>query len=362
MNEIYSKTGNASVLPDKISYTSFIKATIADRRPGFATQCKSIVKTMEEGYSKGNKKLKPDSFVYGNLLNAISIEGYPEDCEKLIDEMEMQAAAGDTEIYPNIVCYNTVMNAYGKRRRGDRAIQAERILRKIYDSRNAGNIKLKVNAASYAICIDALARSNDNDKVPKAEALITELLELYERNQEDSVAPTTNVWCALMLVYAESNLEDKAEKVLIAISRMEKLGYRADNVTYNLLLKACSKTSSDNQQTRQRVLDISKGAFELLQRNKALKPDTFSYNSLLWICDKMIQDPEEKRATIKGLFKKCCNDGEVSITLIKTLKKLTSPALFIELINGDKRSTERIVNMKDLPTEWTRNTRHNKVR
>ena len=93
-------------------------------------------------------------------------------------------------------------------------------------------------------------------------------------------------------------------------------------------MKACAKTNTNNEQVRQRVLDISKRTLDVLRRSKEFKPNSFSYNSLLWICDKMIQDPEEKRATIKALFESCCDDGEANTALIGNLNKV-APTRFI---------------------------------
>lgn len=355
MNELYSKTGNKTLLPDKVSYTSLIKSLMADRTPGVTEKCKSILKRMDKEFLEGNLRMKPDLFTYGTILNAISYEGHPEECEELIDKMEMLAAEGDKELYPNIHCYNTVMNAYGKRRRHDSPSQTERILRRIDESRINGNTKLEANNVSYTICIDALARSYDMNKIQKAETLLGELLKEYNKTQKESLFPSLNVWNTLMLVYAESKLEDKAEKALHVLSRLEDSGNKGDSVSYNSILKACSKSNSKKRQIRKRVLEISHIALHALRSRKDLKPDSYTYNSLLWISDKFIDHPEERRATIKALFQSCCNDGEVNKFLIGTFKKVAPRDLFLELI-GDKMGIDEFIDIQNLPREWTRNS------
>jgi hypothetical protein len=187
------------------------------------------------------------------------------------------------------------------------------------------------------------------------------MIERYEQTQDNRLAPTTNIWCSLMLVYAESRMQDKAERVLHVIKRMEKAGNEMDIVAYNTLLKACAKTNTNNEQVRQRVLDISKRTVDILRRSKEFKPNSFTYNSLLWICDKMIQDPEEKRATIKALFESCCDDGEVNAALIGNLNKVAPRDLFFKLV-GTYTDQGNYVDIKKLPTTWTRNARHNRRR
>lgn len=347
MNDLYIKTGNEALLPDKVTYTSLLKAIMEDRVPGFAAKCKSILEKMELEYSSnGNDKLKPDVYTYGTVMNAIAYEGYPEDCEALLDRMESLASKGDTDCYPNVICFNTVMSAYGKRRRSDSALQTERIFRRINESREKGNNNLEYNAASYAIYIDALARSNEKDKVSKAEAVMKIFLEHYEKTKYEGLVPTANVWCALMLCYAESSdIEDKAEKALNVVKRMEQTGTEVDIISYNTVLKACSKSNSGNERIRKRVLEISQIALAALRNREGLKLDSYSYNSLLWISHKFIDDPEEKVATIKALFNNCCNDGEVNKLVFDTLKRVAPRDLFSMLVGNDK----------DLPAEWTRN-------
>ncbi len=359
MNELYAKTHNDSLLPDKVSYTSLLKAIMSDRIPGFATECKAILELMDFEYSKGNLKLKPDLITYGTVINAIAIGDFPEECEKLLDKMEKLASEGDKDLYPNIICYNTVMNAYGKRRRTDAVIQVERIFNRIDESREKGNVRLKPNVVTYSTFIDALARSNEENKVQRAEALFNQLLEKYNETHDERLCPSTPLWNSLMLLYAESDIHDKADKALETIRRMEKSGNVADTVVYNTLLKACAKSSGRYPDQRDRVIEISKIALEALRSKKGLKVDSYAYNSLLWISNNCIDDPEEKQATIKALFKSSCNDGEVNKLVFDTFKRVASHELFFELIGSDKGVSLEALHV---PVEWSRNIRQSKYR
>ena len=358
MKKLYEKTGNETLLPDRVSYTCLIKAHTIDKIPGYAKKCQSILKFMEEEFSKGKLNLKPDKYVYASVVHAVSNEGYPEDCEKLVEEMEMLGAK-DPDVYPNIVCYNALISSYGKRRRSDSASNALRILEKIRSAQAAGNKDLKPINISYSTCIDALARSVDNNKVQKAEQLMTEILELHRATDDDDLAPTTHLWCSLMLVYAESKLQKKAQKAKKVIERMKVAGAECDTVTFNTLLKACAKTNDFDEETRLQVLDISKYAFSEIQKSKDLDPDTLTFNTLMWISDKFIADDEEKKATIKALFKNCCSEGQVNDNTISTLMKIATKEVVRELL-GDQLVRKLKIEIRDLPREWSR--RRNRFR
>ncbi len=351
MNDLYEKTLNETLLPDHISYTCLIKAYTTDGLPGYAEKCKTILKYMEDESMKGRTHLKPDKFVYAAVIHAVSREGYPEDGEKLIEEMETLGEK-DPALLPNIQCYNILMSSYRMRRRKDAASNALRILDKVRTSQMTGNTNLRPSNVSFGICIDALARSMDHDKVQKAEELMTDLLELHKSTNDHNLAPTTSVWCSLLLVYAESKLQNKAEKALQIIDRMHKEGVTCDMVTFNTLLKACAKTNNFDEPTRLQVLDISKYAFSEIQNRNDLKPDTLTYSSLLWISDKFIIDEEEKRATIKDLFKSCCSEGQVSDGIISALMKIASKDVIKDLL-GEELVRKRRVNIGDLPREWS---------
>ncbi len=371
MNELFRKTGNESLQPDKVTYTSLIKATIMDRDRGLASKCQSILKKMEdESCSNGdgnssNLKMKPDLYTYASVLHALSYERHPEECEEFLDRMESLALAGDHEVFPNTICYNVVMSSYGKSRRGDAAFQTERILQKMIDSRNAGNKNLEPNnTASYAICIDALARSNDPNRVDKAEALLQKLLGFHEKRKTHRNAPSTHIFNSMMFVYANSNLPDKAEMVLGVIGRMEEAGIRPDTVSYNTLLKACSKTNVNaDVEVKRRAVDISKEAFRSMQQRVDIRPDAFTFNSLFWICHKMVDDPEEQVATIRALFERCCSDGQVDASVLNNLKRVAPPNLFLDLVGVHVDGSQtKFVEVQGLPKDWTRNINKRKKR
>lgn len=347
MNTLYTETGNKMLKPDKISYTSLIKAIMMDKEPGFVTKCKSILNEMWEEYAKGNERLKPDVFAYGTVLNAMSDGALPEESEALLDEMEKLAMTGEKEFYPSIICYNTVMNAYAKRRRHDAAKQTERIFNRINEARRKGNSDLEPNDVSYSIYIMALAKSDDLDKVQKAESIFNKWRDQYS-SKPRSFSPTS-VWSSLLFLYAESKLEDKVEKMLSMIKQMEECN-QIDTISYNILLKGCSKSNSDSPEQRKRILEISQVAFKALNDEKRLRADAYSYTTLLHICDKFIDDPSEKQATIKAFFRRCCDDGEVNESLFRTFKRVSSHDTYLE---ATKIGENMVVNSyDDLPMEW----------
>lgn len=357
MNELYLKTHNDSLRPDKVSYTALMKALIADRQPGIAAQSISIFDLMMEESNKGNVNMKPDHYTVGTALNAISIGGNPEECEEFLNRIEKIVAEGNyDEMYPSTVCYNTVIQSYGKSRRYDSADQARRIFDSIETVRNDGTANEK-NIMSYILCIDAYARSSNDDKVDKAEALVTELLERYQRTKNEKYRPSVGFWCALLLVYAESNRDDMAESSLKIIDRMQEYSNRPNTSAYNLVLKSCAKTKPRNPQTKKRVLEISQIALGALKNETHLHVDVYSYSSLLYICMKFIDNDEEKVATIKALFKSCCEDGMVNASVIQALKKVTRRGnLAVELL-GEKLGTIKHVKTSDIPPKWTQNSR-----
>jgi len=356
MNELYAKTGNASLLPDKVSYTSLIKAITMDRGPNFTEECKSILTRMEDESRDGNLRIKPDLFMYNVLINSLCIGGKPEECEELLDQLEEKAAGGESKIYPNIRCYNIVMNAYCKGKRNDSWTQTERIFRKIEKARAAGNSHLKLSNVPYGIMIDALARSNAVDKVQRAESWFNQLIEQYESTKDESMALSTHVCNALILVYINSNIPNKAEKAFDVIKLMKDTGLKPDIVSYNSVLTACWRTSDFEEEYRKQALDISTQILGEMKGRNDLKPDTFTYKSLVKVSGKMIQDLSEKKETIKALFKHCCDDGEVTPMFLGSVKSASPPDFFRELLGKDGNQNN-YVDIKDLPPAWTRNFR-----
>ena len=63
-------------------------------------KCMRLLQEMKEEYHRGNHLLKPDSFVYAQVINAFANAGKPFEALSILTEMENSVKNGDGEHIP----------------------------------------------------------------------------------------------------------------------------------------------------------------------------------------------------------------------------------------------------------------------
>lgn len=63
-------------------------------------KCMRLLQEMKEEYRRGNYLLKPDSFVYAQVINAFANSGKPFDALSLLSEMENSTIENDWDDVP----------------------------------------------------------------------------------------------------------------------------------------------------------------------------------------------------------------------------------------------------------------------
>lgn len=335
MEKLASETGNKSILPDKLTYTCLINAITGDRQRGYEDRCAEILSMMEAG----NDRIKPDLITYNAVVKAYAGARRPEEAEKCLRRME------DAGLSPNFLCYNNVLNAYGKSQGQDSAKKALQILESIE------RCGMEPPAMSYAICIDALGRSEDPRRVRRAEELVERCIQRLNKSQRHSRELSGPIFNALQSVYIRSGDPNKAKKSLGVIKMMEDYGLRPEVSSYNSVLSACSRPPPDtDEKLRRNAIEIAAKVVEFLRSDDSnLKPDSQSYNSLLWVCDG-ISDENEKRQTIHAVFQMCCNDGLLNRRFLASLKQVARDQFF-KLVGRQGGH----VNVSDLDPSWSQN-------
>jgi hypothetical protein len=147
--------------------------------------------------------------------------------------------------------------------------------------------------------------------------------------------------------WASSTSPDKVKKAWQLISEM---GHRYENgdirckpnvVAFTFVLKACC--FNKNKYTHEDSVRIALLTQEKLFGNTALygKPDDKFFNRLIQVFGFCIHESRERERFISIAFERCAKEGQVSVTVLESLKKF-SPQIYENI-------------GKTLPKEWTRN-------
>lgn len=236
----------------------------------------SIVESFD-GDNQDSNLIQTTTRCYNAVIQAYSKSGMydrAQRAETFIKQIESlrreQLKEGSTVIIePNTVNYNTILTAYANSGLPDAAEQTERILKK----------KMKhPNVISYNSCIDAWAKSGHLDSGEKAYALLREMNELYESNQNADVKPNTRSYNSVMNAYAKSSNRDgpqRAEKILDMMEDLEKNGnkdVKPDFFSFATAINAWGRSYQFGK--AQRVLNIFRHMIDLYENgNESVRPN-----------------------------------------------------------------------------------------
>ena len=347
LKHLHEQTGDNGLKPDRVSYSSLMKAIVSERLPGFALRVRGLLDEMERHQDDDNVSTISDEVCYLCVLDAYAKDGDVGAVEKIFRRMQKR------NIPPYAPCYNAVMNAWAKSRRPDAGNRAEALLMEMEDEFLAGHVKASPTRVSYTTCLDALSRSKDPNRVARARAVFGRMVQ-RSKEGNDSAQPNVITMTTLITVLARSDMPDKAERALGIFESMENFGVKPVRTVYNAVLNACARTVCDDMAVRRRALQIATDIFQRL-RKSGEGPDSISYSSLLHACRTLIENMDERTVAVEDLFVTCCNDGLVSDAILSALTR-TVPEPVYWAILGRKPSRE-LANVSDLPSEWSRNTR-----
>ena len=106
MEELAKQFQIPSLYPDKISYTTLMRAYKAEGKSGYAQKIETLLAAME---SSDNDRIHPDSITYSVVLDALGKCG---DADAAARGEAVLRRMRDRGIAPNRICYNSMLYAY----------------------------------------------------------------------------------------------------------------------------------------------------------------------------------------------------------------------------------------------------------
>jgi hypothetical protein len=129
-----------------------------------------------------------------------------------------------------------------------------------------------------------------------------------------------------------------------------------NNYTYDAILRICFNTNYRDVGVRRRAFTLAVKIFNTMQTSPQIIPTSYSYSLFFSSLSKFSRGDEQKRL-LKRILKDCCEAGLLTEQLLK--KDLTYFDLdFVQSLLGLSSSQDiRKVSLRDLPQEWSRNSR-----
>lgn len=400
--EPYAKNVNLTA----VSFTSVIDAFGKSRHPDGAVKAEGVFEQMEDEFRLGNHEAKPTTITFNTLMNAWVQRGKEENihhAEEILNRME----DGEYDVSPDVVSYSIIMNGWSKLRipsslektanifnrmvksykggnerakpnlhsfvslltatvnsgRDDAPEHAEKLLRTMYKDYINGNKSIKPNAQAFTLVIDSWAKSGKQNAGERAEALLDWMLELYEKENDETFKPNQITWSVVINAWAKSRVFGKASQAKNVLNRMIKLHEsspsrrnKPNTVAYTAVINAAAYAIGDAAE-KARAFQIATDTFKELHSSDYGKPNDVTYTTYITACQNLIPEGDIRVSTIQVIFKRCCNEGMLSKRMLQRLQSALSNEQLKGLLKESVENNGIVSPTKQKMAEWGRNVR-----
>ena len=243
-----------------------------------------IVHMQQTAEREGRRSLRPDKWGINGFLTALAKSGEPtmgEEAEEVLDQMIEYYHRGWVELKPCVLTFTNVCH-----------------------------------------CI---ALSGADDAVERCLGIIRRMEGYHEQGFGD-VRPSFYTWNTVINAAAKSKRKGKAQIAFQILRRMQELALRPPTVTYNSVLNACGYADNPEDDPDE-ILDIATTVFE-----EANNPNYITYSSYLRCICVFVKDGTKKRELTWKIYKKCCQDGQLTQMVMKQIRRCLTTQQYKEVV------------------------------
>jgi hypothetical protein len=239
-----AQNGDVNMLPDTPCWNSAIAAWT-----GQGDRAEALFLEMVEAFRNNNGTFvaRPNGVSYTNVLNAWA-KTRARDASKravaLLKKIERLYEDGVLNVKPNIIHYSVVMDCLAYARNRTAAIAAESMLRSIASTDDPD---MQPNVISYNSVLKAWSFSCHPEAVSKVTSLLTELINLSEKNP--AMRPNGNTFGFVLKTLADSNVPDKARRAEAVLALMKRFKCQHSKWTMIELEKCIGATTISEKAT-----------------------------------------------------------------------------------------------------------------
>jgi hypothetical protein len=219
-------------------------------------------------------------------ISAFAKSGDPEMSMKMVQWM-LSSYKSETGVMPppNMSCFNGLLDAWAKSGRNDAGQKAEQTLEWMQQLHDTENLDTAPDEVSFAIGINAWARSPGPEAPLRAESILHRMIFLYEGGS--AVTPTEMAFTSVMNAWANSTTAEYAPaKVASLLELMEQMSQSTSQlqvtaIPYTVLIKAWEQLAQQSN-GRKKLECCNEGLQVLTQmKNAGVTPTAATYNAMI---------------------------------------------------------------------------------
>ena len=375
---------NEYVEPDSFSYNGVLEAWAYSGKPESLPKVKQIWQKMEQLYAdaEGQENVQKNPIKPTiRTVNTI-IQAHSKRVQKLVEARDLEGArktareaeeflelmkeryeqSKDPDHMPDVMTYTTVMDAFGKCGRYHSTLKAQALLEELkdlYEKSGRSNPKLKPNVRTYTSLIAAWSKTRSSDSPAEAERLLAEM----EASDDPEVQPNARSYTAVINTWGRSADHTKAQRTLKILQTMKekaKATGRKDAaptlISYNACLDACARCQGNlDQQTA--ALKIAFAVLKAIQLDPTMEANALTYATLLRAISFLLEPGEQRNQVAKVVFGKAVKAGMVDFRVMLQLKKSVDASTLQQLLEGVPQDRNGNFDFNEIPPDWNRNVR-----
>lgn len=299
-------------------YLTSLVESMKDSRvsaPKTARLAESHLRKMKENPDPNSK---PDRRTYNIVLAGWSRSGDRDLARKseiLLKEMEASTEGNSSRIAPNKYTYNSIIFCYTWSNLSDKADKALAVLDKMKGMAETNRF-CRPDCTTYNAVMNCIAKSNDPSAPYKVEALLEEIIVVYNQTGDASMRPTNRSFNACVNAWARSKSKDAPKRIISWISRFQddfesgRTDAMPNKWTYNSYLQALAKQRNPSSANEaERILTMMEEKSQNFRSNN-LKPDVLTYTNVLH-CIALSESGDSFQRAYAILSKMENGDGDV---------------------------------------------------
>lgn len=370
-----ARSGDKDAQPDSFSFNCVISGFSRSNKKDAGRRAESLLDRFLE-FSEEFPYVRPDTRSFTHIIahyaRAKHMPDAPYRAEYVLNQLISLFRSGQKNLSPNVYAFTTVMDSYALHNHPDAGEYAERILKNMRKLKYKYHAeKVEINTGVLNVVLHAWLSSGHEKAGYRASSLLKDMETKADIEGEIELLPNARSYSLVLSCWSKMKSIDKAEQAVKILNHAKErenkglLSLPKNDHLHSLVVNTCAFTNGDID-SEKRAFEIAVQIMKELINETDIDPTSTLFGWFFQACGRLKTEQTLKEENIEWAFTTCCEMGLVNDFVLDRLKGATSEEFFQRLTSipnkklddSDTRRIKERLSLNDLPTGWTRSSRH----
>jgi len=257
MIELYDDGKNQNFKPDVMTYTSVIQCWVKSKKFEAPEKAECILRHLQSMERDGDDTMSPDTIVWNS---AISAWGSAEDGERaealFLEMLDSSRISSNTIALPSAITLTNVLNAWSKTRSPEASDRALALLAKMEQFYRDGILAVKPNVVHYSVVLDCLAYAKQASAAECAESMLRKMIASNDPNMQPTVISYNSVikaWAYARDRKSITKITSLLREIIVQSKSNPKM--RPNSITFGQVLKFLNESDLPDKANRAKAIE-----------------------------------------------------------------------------------------------------------